>query len=66
MFHDCRVKDDGLHESAFYNRDKSMNILKCKLDEYYGEGWRMFALMKKVIADNNFDFKKRMAEIYND
>jgi hypothetical protein len=35
-----------------------------KLDVYQGEGWRMFALMNKVIADNNFDFKARMAEIY--
>ena len=33
------------------------------LDEYKGEGWRMFALMKKVIDDNNFDFNKRMAEL---
>lgn len=41
------------------------NYLKEKLDEYKGEGWRMFALMKKVIKDNNFDFNKRMNEIYN-
>ena len=40
------------------------NYLKEKLDEYKGEGWRMFALMKKVIKDNNFDFDKRMREIY--
>ena len=39
--------------------------LKEKLEEYKGEGWRMFALMKKVIKDNNFDFNKRMSEIYN-
>jgi hypothetical protein len=42
-----------------------MNYLNGKLYEYKGEGWRMFALMKKVIKDNNFDFKKRMEEIYN-
>lgn len=40
------------------------NYLKEKLDEYKGEGWRMFALMKKVIKDNNFDFDKKMREIY--
>ena len=62
MFHDCWIKVDkfealnGVNAVAFLNR---------KLDEYKGEGWRMFALMKKVIADNNFDFKARMAEIYN-
>lgn len=30
-----------------------------------GEGWRMFAFMKKVIADNNFDFTKAMSKVYN-
>jgi hypothetical protein len=36
-----------------------------KLVEYQGEGYRMFALMKKVIYDNGFNFDKRMKEIYN-
>lgn len=66
MYHNCRVKDVGLHESAFYNRDKSMNILKLKLDEYQGEGWRMFAFMKKLIEDNNFSFENAMREQYGD
>ena len=60
MFHDCGIKTDkfdvllGTSAVAFLNK---------KLDEYQGEGWRMFALMKKVIADNNFDFNKRMEEL---
>ena len=63
MFHGCGIKVDkfdvryGMSAVAFLNK---------KLNEYKGEGWRMFALMKKVIKDNNFDFKARMAEIYND
>ena len=63
MFHGCGIKVDkfdvryGMSAVAFLNE---------KLNEYKGEGWRMFALMKKVIADNNFDFKARMSEIYND
>lgn len=63
MFHGCGIKVDkfdvrfGMGAVAFLNE---------KLNEYQGEGWRMFALMKKVIKDNNFDFKARMAEIYND
>jgi hypothetical protein len=62
MFHGCGIKVDkfdvryGMSAVAFLNE---------KLNEYQGEGWRMFALMKKVIKDNNFDFKARMAEIYN-
>lgn len=65
MFHDCRVKSKALCDVGFYNRDKSIDILNSKLDEYQGEGWRMFAFMKKLIGDNNFDFKARMREIYN-
>lgn len=63
MFHGCGIKVDkfdiryGISAVAFLN---------AKLREYKGEGWRMFALMKKVIADNNFDFYARMNEIYND
>jgi hypothetical protein len=61
MFHGCGIKVDkfdvryGMGAVAFLNE---------KLNEYKGEGWRMFALMKKVIADNNFDFQARMNEIY--
>lgn len=61
MYHDCAIynKDNVLRKNM------AMQELKYKLDEYQGEGWRMFALMKKVISDNDFDFKKRMTEIYN-
>ena len=62
MFHNCGIKVDkfdvrfGISAVGFLNE---------KLVEYNGEGWRMFALMKKVIEDNNFDFKARMEEIYH-
>ena len=62
MFHGCGIKVDKFdirYGSA------AVDVLNKKLNEYQGEGWRMFALMKKVIEDNNFDFKKRMSEIYN-
>ena len=65
MFHDCCIFSDRFNNRLKYNKYESMEILKIKLDEYKGEGWRMFALMKKVIEDNNFDFNKRMNEIYN-
>lgn len=61
MFHDCAIE----YEYEIYRRDAAMQQLKYKLDDYSGEGWRMFALMKKVIKDNKFDFNKRMDEIYN-
>ena len=62
MFHGCGIKVDKF--DVRYGA-AAVDLLNKKLNEYQGEGWRMFALMKKVIADNNFDFKKRMSEIYN-
>ena len=61
MFHGCGIEVNG---HMVYGAP-AMSVLNKRLNEYQGEGWRMFALMKKVIEDNNFDFKKRMSEIYN-
>lgn len=61
MFHDCAIE----YKYETYRRDTAMQQLKYKLEDYKGEGWRMFAFMKKVIADNHFDFNKRMGEIYS-
>ena len=62
MFHDCKVYAANTRYT-YYNIEESMAILNSKLNEYQGEGWRMFALLKKVIKDNNFDFHKRLKEI---
>ena len=62
MYHDCKIYEDKM-ASVFV--ESNMRILNDKLNEYKGQGWRMFALMKKVIEDNNFNFKARMNEIYN-
>ena len=43
----------------------AVKYINRKLDMYQGEGWRMFALMKKVIKDNNFDFNRAMRRVYN-
>lgn len=64
MFHNCGIITEP-HKLVAKGTD-AVAYLNIKLDEYKGEGYRMFALMKKVIADNNFDFKKRMEEIYKD
>ena len=61
MFHGCGIE---VNKKMVYGA-AATSVLNKKLVEYQGEGWRMFALMKKVIEDNNFDFKKRMSEIYN-
>ena len=67
MFHDCTIYA-GPANNIMYRRfdgTEAVSYLNEKLDEYQDEGWRMFALMKKVIADNNFDYGARMKEIYN-
>lgn len=59
MFHDCAI-----YEKYYtFKGAEAVHHLQNKLVEYRNEGWRMFALMKKVIADNDFDFNKRMAEL---
>lgn len=60
MFHNCGIE---VNEHMVYGA-AAVSVLNKRLEEYQGEGWRMFALMKKVIADNNFDFRARMNEIY--
>lgn len=62
MFHGCAIE----YKYETYRREAAMQELKYKLYDYKGEGWRMFALMKKVIEDNRFDFNKRMGEIYSE
>lgn len=61
MFHGCGIEVDG---HMVYGAAATSTLNK-RLNEYQGEGWRMFALMKKVIDDNGFDFKARMDAIYN-
>ena len=62
MFHNCGIKVDKMDVRFGVAAVKELNE---RAMMYKGEGWRMFALMKKVIEDNGFDFKARMAEIYN-
>ena len=62
MFHGCGIKVDN----KFVYGAAAMSVLNKKLNEYQGEGWRMFAFMKKVIEDNNFSFANRMKEIYGE
>ena len=62
MYHNC-VFYNGYHYPMYGNTTGHMNFLKSKLDEYQGEGWRMFALMKKVIEDNEINTATYIREI---
>lgn len=69
-FHGCflynyKDADNGYHKfNAMFGTEACYYLKDC-LDEYKGEYYRMFALLKQVIKDNNFDFYTRMAEIYS-
>lgn len=63
MFHNCVVIDE--RGCMYRGVGNSMSYLNAMLEEYKGEGWRMFAFMKKVIKDNNFDFNRAMRRVYN-
>ena len=55
----CKSKNHGKNEyDEIY---KYCNILTVS---YKGEYYRLFAFMKQVIEDNNFNFNKRMQELY--
>lgn len=64
MFHDCGIEE--LYGCPMIYGVDAVKYLERKLNAYKGEGWRMFALMKKVIKDNNFNFNDRMKEIYSE
>lgn len=61
MFHDCVIEYSG----EVFTQKASMQELNRKLHEYKDEGWRMFALMKKVIADNGINTATYIGEICN-
>ena len=65
MFHNCVIMN-GYKNCEVFTQVASMQELNRKLDEYKGEGWRMFALMKKVIADNGINTKTYISEICNE
>ena len=64
MYHNCKVIKGDI-PSGVTTGIEAIDYLKNKLDVYYGEGWRMFALMKKVIADNGINTKTYIGEICN-
>ena len=66
MFHNCEIEvDEFIGHKVKVSGKNAMRLLEEKLDEYSGEGWRMFALMKKVIADNGINTATYIKEICN-
>lgn len=59
-FHGCTFPKDN----EFYHRGKSdLQLLEDAASSYEdGEGWRLFGLMKQMIAENGIDIKAKMAQ----
>ena len=59
-FHACVAIDDNGKRLDKY---QSLAFLSAKAEMYKdGEGWRLLAVLKKMLSDNNIDIKKKMAE----
>lgn len=64
LFHGCVFYTTAAGKRRKMTKDASLRYLKDKADEYaHGyDGWRLFGVMKELIADNKIDIKKKMAE----
>lgn len=59
-FHGCVAVDDAGKHLDIY---QSLAFISKKAEMYQdGEGWRLLAVLKKMLSDNNIDIKKKMAE----
>lgn len=63
MFHNCGIVVEPYGHMIY--GIEAMSYLNVMLSDYQGEYYRMFALMKKVIADNGINTKTHIAEICN-
>lgn len=58
-FHNCTVINEA---GKRLNKCQSLAFISAKAEEYKdGEGWRLLAVLKKMLSDNNIDIKKKMA-----
>lgn len=58
-FHGCVAYDDGENR---LDKTQSLDFIRIKAMMYAnGEGWRLLAVLKKMLNDNNIDIKKKMA-----
>lgn len=58
-FHGCLITDD---KGRRLNKNQSLDFITLKATLYKGEGWRLLAVLKKMLRDNDIDIKKKMAE----
>lgn len=63
MFHNIYLQN--YYTGTRYDTRDSLTYLTEMNDKYRNDGYKLLALLKKTIEDNNFDFDARIKEIYN-
>ncbi len=59
-FHNCVLLDD---KGRRLDKSRSLAFLSVKAETYRnGEGWRLLAVLKKMLDDNHIDIGRKMAE----
>lgn len=59
-FHGCTAVND---KGKRLDKYRSLAYITAKAEAYKdGEGWRLLAMLKKMLDDNNIDIRKKMAE----
>jgi hypothetical protein len=59
-FHNCTIIDDA---GRSLDKHRSLAFLSAKAEMYKnGEGWRLLAVLKKMLDDNGIDIAKKTAE----
>lgn len=59
LFHGSKFRAAN---GRFMSKDNSLAYLSSKAKEYRTEGWRLFGVMKKLIADNGINIEQKIAE----
>lgn len=59
LFHGAKFRADN---GRFLTQKQSLAALEDKAEEYKDEGWRLFGVMKKLIADSHIDIVKKIRE----
>lgn len=63
-FHKCNICIDENDSVKWLSLRNSIEYVIDAAKQYKGEYYRLFAILKKVIKDNEFDFEARMNKVY--
>lgn len=62
-WHGCFVTSE---EGTTYTGNAALAWLRKRTKELCGEYYKLYAIMKRVVKENNFDFDKRMKELHDE